>query len=258
MTNATVYPGADTRTQDFTERFPGAPIRPNVLVIHTTECTDWPGYLDGANAPHLTAKPVIGERRLAIRQHFPLTRSSRALRNEPGGVETNVLNCMQLELIGTCDPALRATWGSRRAGRDYLYWPSAPDWALREVAAIIAWMHEEWDLELQAPSLWPPYPESYGKHAAQRLTPAQWRQFYGVLGHMHVCENDHGDPGDLDITTILTYAEEIAETGRHGTPLADQVLLLSKRALQTNRSSERRQRWQQIKELAEGLSAQTR
>lgn len=140
------YPGADT-TQDFSRTYSGAPIHPNVNVLHTTEGTDWPDYSGGSTAPHLTVKPLITERRFAVRQHFPLTMSSRALRNETGGVETNTLNCIQIELIGTCDPDHRDTWGTRRAGRDYLFWPEAPDWALRELAGMLAWMHQQWAIK---------------------------------------------------------------------------------------------------------------
>jgi hypothetical protein len=38
------------------------------------------------------------------------------------------------------------------------------------------------------------------------MTPAQWTSFRGVCGHSHVPENDHGDPGDFPISTVLAMA----------------------------------------------------
>jgi hypothetical protein len=176
-------------------------MNPNVVVLHTTEGGSWPTYSGGANAPHLTAMPDKRARKLVWRQHFPVTMSSRALRNEPGGVETNTLNCIQVELVGSCDPKHRDGYGA-------LYWPDAPEWALRGLAAFLHWAHMEWDVRLDAPVLWLPYPESYGNTRA-RFTGVQWRDFYGVCGHQHVPENLHGDPGNLDVHRVLEYAREL-------------------------------------------------
>ncbi|MFD3560872.1 hypothetical protein ACFWVU_14500 [Streptomyces sp. NPDC058686] len=48
-----------------------------------------------------------------VRQHFPANMSSRALVNRNGGVETNTLNVVQIELVGTCVK-----------GGPGLYWPN--------------------------------------------------------------------------------------------------------------------------------------
>ncbi|HEX6248584.1 MAG TPA: hypothetical protein VFZ64_11990 [Nocardioidaceae bacterium] len=254
MARLAYHPDADKATQSFSRVHRGSPIQPNVNVLHTTEGTDWPGYDGGGCAPHLTAKPVIAERRLALRQHFPFTMSARALRNEAGGVETNTLNCMQLELVGTCDPAHRRSWGSRRAGKDYLFWPEAPRWALEELAGILAWMHQEWAVKLRAPTRWPAYPTSYANGGGQRLTGAQWRRFYGTVGHMHVPENTHGDPGDIDIATVLSLASDMVSPRPRATPRADEVVRLAERALRTRQSAQRKATWEQIRRLAVELS----
>lgn len=208
------YPGASTEAW-WQGVWDGAAMDVNTLVLHTTEGTALPDYDGGADAPTLTALPVMAGRRLAWFQHFDIDVSSRALVNSPGGVETNTLNCAQVELGGTCDYAHRETWGSMRAGVDYVYWPQAPDWALDEVARFVAWLHVQHGVPLVAPPVWLAYgpdprrpgvlPASYGPSPA-RMTPAQWTAFRGVLGHSHVPEQAHGDPGAFPITALLALA----------------------------------------------------
>lgn len=198
------YSKADTKAQWFQDDYPGAAINPNVTVIHTTEGTGWPSYGGGASAPHYTAMPDFKNERLIWRAHFPDERSARALRNLSGGVETNTLNCVQVELIGTCDPATHKRWGSA----PHIFWPAAPEWALRDLAAFLADQHKRHGTKLQAPEFLA-YPASYGASRV-RMTFAEWRGFYGVCGHQHVPENSHGDPGALPIGKVLAYAKETA------------------------------------------------
>jgi hypothetical protein len=182
----------------------GSVINPNVVVLHTTETTSLPDYEGGATAPTYTAVPDFAAKRLQWFAHFPDERSSRALRNEPGGVETNTLNAVQVELVGTCDPAAHKRWGSH----PHIFWPDAPYWALRELALFLVDMHKRHGLRLEAPKFLP-YPASYGASAV-RFTYAQWRAFYGVCGHQHVPENVHGDPGDIDVDKLLKIARRKA------------------------------------------------
>ena len=97
----TRYAKADTGPQWYQDNYPGAVITPNAVVLHTTEGTSWPAYAGGRTAPTTTAHPNMGAHRLDWRQHFPDERSARALENDRGGVETNTLNVVQLELVGT-------------------------------------------------------------------------------------------------------------------------------------------------------------
>lgn len=197
MTN---FPGADATSQWFADEFESDHMKPNVLCLHTTEGSSWPGYNGGATAPNNTIMPNLARRRLEFRQHYPLEYSSRALRNEWGGVETNTLNVIQWELVGTCVK-----------GGPGLYWPDAPEWCYRELGEKIAQLHELFPaIRLEAPRLWLPHPDSYGATRA-RMTFAQWRNFYGICGHQHVPENVHGDPGNLPMNTILKYARNYLE-----------------------------------------------
>jgi hypothetical protein len=209
MTN---YAIADSRTQWFAMEYPGSrmslSVETAVAVLHTTETASWPGYRGGASAPHYTAMPDFLKKKLLWRAHFPDEMSSRALRNEAGGVETNTLNCVQVELIGTCDPTKRFSWNGMKAGADYIYWPTAPKWALDAVGAFLKDQHDRHGLVLSAPDF-QAYPASYGARGGTnkvRMTFAQWRNFVGVCGHQHVPENSHGDPGDIDIDAIIAAA----------------------------------------------------
>ncbi|MFJ8081958.1 N-acetylmuramoyl-L-alanine amidase [Streptomyces sp. NPDC096205] len=198
------YPGASTAYW-CQGRYPGSPMEVNVVVLHTTEGRSLPSYDGGALAPNLTAVPDFSLRRLDWFQHFDIDVSSRALRNLAGGVETNTLNVCQVELVGTCDPATHAKW--EQANYAHIYWPKAPDWALTQLAEFLRWMHAEHGVPLTGPSAWPAYPSSYGNGAGQRLSASSWSAFKGVCGHMHVPENDHGDPGAIDFERLIALAE---------------------------------------------------
>jgi hypothetical protein len=198
------YPGASTAYW-YQDDYPGSPMEVNVVVLHTTEGTSLPSYGGGGSAPNLTAKPDFGAKKLVWYQHFDIETSSRALRNEAGGVQTNTLNVCQVELVGTCDPATHQKW--QAAGYPHIYWPEAPDWALAEVAEFLRWMHREHGVPLTGPAKWPAYPGSYANGAGQRMSGAAWSSFKGVCGHMHVPENDHGDPGAIDFPKLIALAK---------------------------------------------------
>jgi len=208
----TVYALADTKTQWFADRWSGSQLNltpdTEVVVAHTTESPSWPDYDGGAKAPNYTADPNIARKRLDWRAHFPDEMSSRALKNLAGGVETNTLNAVQVELVGTCAPANAKSWGGQGkllAGRDYIYWPEAPEWALQGLADFLADQHDRHGLVLRTLEF-QPYPASFGARGGTnhvRMTFEQWRTFAGVCGHQHVPENDHGDPGALNMAHVL-------------------------------------------------------
>ena len=208
------YPGASLR-YDYSERYPGSPMESNVICWHTTEGTSVPTYGGGASAPNFTVAPDIRNKRSQWYQHFDFDESSRALVNLGGGVETNTLNVCQVEIVGTCDPRYDTSWGTRRAGVDYLFVPNAPGWFLDDLAEFAAWANKNHGVRLQSGLRFRPYPASYGTRAQNgvRMTGDQWMNFYGHCGHQHVPENLHGDPGDLDIERVLARAKEIVGGG---------------------------------------------
>lgn len=207
------YSKANTTAQWFQDDYPGSVLNLTaetmVLVVHTTEGMTWPGYNGGATAPNYTGMPPLGSKAGSWRAHFPDERSSRALRNLSGGVATNTLNAVQVELIGTCDPAHAKTWGSKKAGVDYVYWPNANDAQLKWLAHFVADMRKRHGLRLVFPTF-KAYPGSYGA-TSTRLTFAEWRNFAGICGHQHVPENAHGDPGNINMAKVVSFAKAILD-----------------------------------------------
>jgi hypothetical protein len=218
------YPGASTAYW-YQDDYPGSVMESNVILWHSTEGTSLPSYDGGATAPNLTAKPDFAAQRLVWYQHFDIDTSSRALRNLPGGVETNTLNVCQIEIVGTCDPATHTAWGST----PHLYMPQLPGWAIRDLAAFARWAHEQHGVPLTSGLTFKPYPSSFGANGV-RMTNAQWSDFTGHCGHQHAPENDHGDPGAFPMTAILNTAKDadmtiqkIDESNAFDVDLADDV-----------------------------------
>jgi hypothetical protein len=129
-----------------------------------------------------------------IFNHIPANRSSMSLRNQPGGVETNRDNVSQIEI------ATRAV----DIG-------SLPGEALDELAKLLAWEHKERGVPLVTGVRWVAFPASAGGGASQRLSGSAWLAYSGVLGHQHVPENDHGDPGAFPIEKLLSRALDIVQ-----------------------------------------------
>lgn len=198
------YPPANL-SYFYQNTYGGTRMESNVVVWHTTEGRTLPTYGGGGSAPNLTAVPDMVRKRLDWYQHFDIDRSSRALVNQSGGVETNTANAVQVELVGTCDPATRDRWSSQGHAGKFIFWPDAPDWALAEVAEFVTWLHDNHNVKIQSTVTWKAYPGSYG-NSGVRLTGAQWNAYYGHLGHQHVPENSHGDPGDMDFARVIALA----------------------------------------------------
>lgn len=188
----------------YQSRYLGDQMNANTGVVHTTEGTTLPSYGGGASAPTFTLVPNIKAKSAAAYQHFDVDRSARALVNKAGGVETNTLNCVQVELVGTCDPATHKKWTADN--RAHIFWPEAPDWALMEFARLVRWLSDEHGVRLASTVTWKAYPASYGANGV-RLSGAQWLDYYGWLGHQHVPENTHGDPGNFPMAKVLSMAK---------------------------------------------------
>ena len=103
--------------------YPGSAMEVNVGLLHTTEGTNLDSYQGGAVAPNITGVPNFATQKINWYQHFDVDRSSRALVNSAGGVETNTLNVFQIELVGTCDPSTHNKWVNQ--GITHVYWPWA-------------------------------------------------------------------------------------------------------------------------------------
>jgi hypothetical protein len=176
------------------------------LVLHTTETAGWPGYPDFA--PHLTYDPWKHQ----FNQHFPLTRSATTLVDgDSTSVRENRDFAIQVEIVAYCDPKMAARYGHNINDID--------DQAVRDLAALAAWLHQTAGMELRLAPGWLPYPQSYG-NTRNRMSGSEYDAFRGILGHEHVSTNVHGDPGNPPwLDRLLSYAKAAAgETTTPATP----------------------------------------
>ena len=163
--------------------------------LHTTEGSGWPGYQGWTVMPHGTVLPTPGKG-VTIRQHLPLDQASFSLRHtrpQPTGGDY----VWQWELIGT----------SAKGGPGY-YWPGADDAVLLDLwHKLIHPLSVAKGIPLRAlPFLAFPYPAG-----ANRLTDAQYDRYTGWLGHQHVPQNDHGDPGAFPWDRMVALAARQTE-----------------------------------------------
>jgi hypothetical protein len=154
------------------------------------------GFFAGrpCSTPHFAIEPS-SKRKV---QYIPLTYSAAALFNAPGGVETNRAHAIQVEIVGRA--AETHTWSD--------------DW-LKFIGSFIADV-----VNAGVPVDINNYPKFYGSgdgliassSGFQRFKPDQWNSFNGVCGHQHVPENDHWDPGKLNIARVIEHANTFIGT----------------------------------------------
>lgn len=153
------------------------------VVFHTTEGGTEFGafgvYSRIQAAPHFTVNPETKTRC----QHIDTDLGAYALRNLAGGVETNTSGVVQVELVGFAKDT--EFWSTERLR-----------WIGEEVVAPIMRAH-------------PTIPNAVYLGNG-RMTFTQWNEWSGGLcGHKDVPENDHADPGGLNLQTILSFARGV-------------------------------------------------
>ena len=168
----------------------------DIHCLHTTEGGSWPAYDGGKIAPHDTVMPLPGVG-IRVRKHTPYTLYARALENNSTPGETNRRGVIQTELVGTCDPA------THRKYPELYYWPESDDVVLEALAEFYRPVYERFKIPAQAPRFLA-YPASYGASPV-RMGHKVFDVYNGVIGHQHVPENSHGDPGAFPIDIYLAY-----------------------------------------------------
>jgi hypothetical protein len=146
---------------------------PFKIVHHTTEGSTAEGamqaFLAKRSDPHFTVDAT------RIIQHVDTAVGARALRNPPGGVETNRDSAIQIELVG------------------FAHLPKDPR-ALANVARLCRWIESVHGV----PRVWPAGPPRPAKNArdpgGHNRAPDIWDSRSGHYGHCHVPENTHWDP----------------------------------------------------------------
>jgi hypothetical protein len=157
---------------------------PFKIVHHTTEGSSYEGavaaYIDHNSPPHFTVDATT------IYQHIDTGEAARALRNPPGGVETNRDSAIQIEVVGF-------------AGR-----PKNPQ-TLSNVARLCRWIEQTHNV----PRVWPnglPRPPRAGRDpGGHNRDAATWNGVGGHYGHCHVPENTHWDPAytELEVDFLM-------------------------------------------------------
>ena len=176
------YPAA-VRNQAVTDGGGYAAGYPWRICIHTTETgVFYPSagsYGGWHNSyPHYT---VLGGR---VWQHIDTMRAARALARPAGSGPTNGARAIQIEVVGYAD----RPWDSTTTDT---------------VKTLVSWLRSTHGIPaVTLPA--GPVPMSARTNAPQRLSPAAWAAFTGVLGHRHVPWNSHYDPGGFDLLTLIT------------------------------------------------------
>lgn len=146
---------------------------PYRIVHHTTEGSTAEGamaaFRQHRSDPHFTVDQAT------IYQHIDTGEAARALRNLSGGVQTNRLSAIQIEVVGTAaKPKPRGT--------------------LENVARLCRWLENTHGISPEWPS-GPPRPAINGKDPGGHNRSVQnWVRRGGHYGHCHVPENIHWDP----------------------------------------------------------------
>jgi hypothetical protein len=184
--------------------------RPKV-VLHTTESPRgsyaavrnlWRGPANwGKGLPHFLAD---GARYVQL---LPLNVGAYTLENSPGGADTN-----------RSGPAIQVEICGRAAeGFNDLEYEALGRWLADLVKAGV-------DLDLAQ------HPTFYGLdagftlasyNARQRLSADAYNAFNGFLGHQHVPENAHWDPGKLDAARVERLARKHLGAGGNSAPIPE-------------------------------------
>lgn len=162
--------------------------------LHTTEGNGRPTYDGWTIMPHATVMPIPG-RGVTVYQHLPFSQASFALRHtelQP----TNGDYIFQFELVGTCDP---------NGPRGAYYWPNADDAVLLDLyLKVIKPLDQAFIIPFRALEFLR-FPSQAGQN---RLSNAQFDAYSGWLGHQHVPQNDHGDPGAFPWARLAKLAQD--------------------------------------------------
>lgn len=154
------------------------------IVLHTTE-GGWSGsdttVRRNGVQPHFLLDPT----RRRIRQYIRLNQFAKCLRHPSGTPETNRANAIQIEIVGYADHV--DSWGTTE---------------YKSIAALCCLIEHRRKIVRKAP-----YKFSGGK--SYRCTGNAFVSARGYLGHCHVPNNDHYDPGLIDIDRVFHWMPRI-------------------------------------------------
>lgn len=141
--------------------------------------------IGAGNEVHFVLHPLTGD----LVQILPAHRAARGLVNTAGGVQTNRMGsvCLQVEVIAF-------------AANPWTSYCTPLGW--EAVGRLVAFAREH-----GIPDIWPAgpppaYPPGNGNRSA-----SIWESRSGHYGHSQVPENTHGDPGAIDTTKLFGAAQ---------------------------------------------------
>jgi hypothetical protein len=175
---------------------------------------------------HVTVDPW--RRRRA--QHYPFgIATSRGFRRSSDGWSANKHNVVQVEIVGFTNGAPPLTANERA----YLHGTGLDDDLIAAVSQpaslwsddVLAWLAAE----VFAPLLWLggiPAATAVPWPAQGRLSREQFIGYAGVLGHSHTPDQDHTDPGGLNVPRILQLMAGVAPPATPLPPRRPSTMLL--------------------------------
>lgn len=183
---------------------------PFKIVHHTTEGASAAGafaaFAQHRSDPHFTVD------RTSIYQHIDTGMAARALRNPPGGVETNRDSAVQIEVVGFA--------GAPKDAR-----------TLRNVARLCRWIEQVHGVPRVWPSGFPKPPAGGGDPGGHNRDSTSWDTRSGHFGHCHVPENTHWDPAYSKIEVDYLMAAEFDSAGHLSNPANAAVAALANRPM---------------------------
>ena len=148
--------------------------KPNKILLHSTEgnTNGFAAYGDNKYPAHFTLDP----RKKTVSQHFSIYQPALAIASHDKS------GPIQIEIVGYSVPG--SPGYSKEAD---LHNFTDEDWDY--LAKVLRAISEETGIPLTSSVSW--------ANGTERLSDKEFLEYKGVLGHMHVPDNDHTDPGDI-------------------------------------------------------------
>src|SRR5438067_6192845 len=174
------YPGADLSVPGSNAgQYTGGPAKG---VLHTTEGPTGSGaigaFKNTGSWPHFLVD-YSGH----VWQFIDTSLAARALQHPSGTVETNRDHAIQIEIVG---------FASQPSGHPTAQWDA--------LKSLMRWIEHAEGVQPIGPRR--AFANAYGQ-SWLRFTSSLWDNFNGWCGHCHVPNNDHWDPGAINIFTLL-------------------------------------------------------
>lgn len=170
---------------------------PFKIVHHTTEGSTAAGALQAfaknRSDPHFTVDAT------SILQHIDTAEGARALRNAPGGVQTNRDSAIQIELVG------------------FAHLPKDTR-ALTQLARLCRWIESTHGVPKVWPSGLPRQAKNGHDPGGHNRDATVWDGQSGHYGHCHVPENSHWDPGYSEEEVSFLMSASFDTQGRLVSP----------------------------------------